>query len=55
MKRLMSCIVLSGALLAPALGFAQISCVRGGLQRVVNLYVEAQTKGDPSSLPSRPV
>jgi hypothetical protein len=43
---------LSGALLAPAAGFAQqVSCARGGLQRAVNLYIEAQTKGDPSGLP----
>ena len=48
----LSWIVLSGALLAPAVGFAQqISCVRGGLQRAVNLYIEAQTKGDTSGLP----
>jgi hypothetical protein len=46
-----SCIVLSGTFLAPALGFAQISCVRGGLQRAVDLYIEAQTKGDTSGLP----
>ncbi len=53
MKRFsFSWIVLSGALLAPAVGFAQqISCVRGGLQRAVNLYIEAQTKGDTSGLP----
>src|SRR5205814_2741627 len=29
----------------------QISCVRGGLQRAVDLYVAAQTKGDTSGLP----
>jgi len=46
-----SWIVLSGALLAPAVGFAQISCVRGGLQNAVDLYIEAQTKGDTSGLP----
>ena len=53
MKRFaLSWIVLSGALLAPAAGFAQqISCVRGGLQRAVTLYIEAQTKGDTSGLP----
>jgi hypothetical protein len=44
-------IVLSGALLAPTVSFAQISCVRGGLQRAVDLYIEAQTKGDTSGLP----
>jgi hypothetical protein len=43
---------MSSALLAPAVGFAQqISCVRGGLQRAVDLYIEAQTKGDTSGLP----
>jgi hypothetical protein len=46
-----SWIVLSGALLAPEVGFAQISCVRGGLQNAVDLYIEAQTKGDTSGLP----
>ena len=52
MKRFTSSwIVLSGALLAPAVGFAQISCVRGGLQRAVDLYIDAQTKGDTSGLP----
>jgi hypothetical protein len=44
-------IVLSGALLAPAVGFGQISCGRGGLQRAVDLYIEAQTKGDTAGLP----
>lgn len=44
-------IALSGALLAPAVGSAQISCVRGGLQRAVDLYIEAQTRGDTSDLP----
>jgi hypothetical protein len=43
--------VLSGALLVPAVGSAQISCARGGLQRAVDLYVAAQTKGDTSGLP----
>jgi hypothetical protein len=46
-----SWILLAGALLAPAVGFAQISCVRGGLQNAVDLYIEAQTKGDTSGLP----
>jgi hypothetical protein len=44
-------IALSSALLAPALGFAQVSCSREGLQHAVDLYVTAQTKGDTSSLP----
>jgi hypothetical protein len=52
-KRLvLSWIVLAGVALAPAVSFAQqVSCVRGGLQRAVNLYVEAQTKGDTAGLP----
>ena len=44
-------IVLTGALLAPAAGFAQISCSREGLQRAVDLYIAAQTTGDTSGLP----
>ncbi len=44
-------IVLSGALLAPMVGSAQISCARGGLQRAVDLYIAAQTNGDTSGLP----
>ncbi len=54
-RRTFSWIVLSGALLVPAAGFAQsaaqISCVRGGLQRAVDLYIEAQAQGDASTLP----
>ena len=49
-----SWIVVAAASLAPAVGFAQqVSCVRGGLQRAVNLYVEAQTKGDTAGLAAR--
>ena len=44
-------IVLTGALLAPTPGFAQISCSREGLQRAVDLYIAAQTTGDTSGLP----
>lgn len=44
-------IVLAGALLVPAAGFADISCSREGLQSAVDLYIEAQTKGDVSGLP----
>jgi hypothetical protein len=52
-------ILLSGACLVPGIGSAQappganrsVSCVRGGLQRAVDLYLEAQTKGDVSGLP----
>ena len=44
-------IVLVGALLAPTKVFAQISCSREGLQRAVDLYIAAQTKGDTSGMP----
>ena len=44
-------IVLTGAVVAPTSGFAQISCSRDGLQRAVDLYITAQTKGDTSVLP----
>ena len=54
-----SWVVVAGALLAPAGTFAQppapqpisISCVRGGLQRAVDLYIEAQSKGNTTGLP----
>ena len=45
------CIVLAGALLAPTTSSAQISCSREGLQRAVDLYIAAQTKGDTSGMP----
>src|SRR5262245_63874266 len=45
------CLVLTGALLAPDAGFAQVSCSREGLQRAADLYIAAQTKGDTSGLP----
>jgi hypothetical protein len=53
MKRItLMWIVLIGALLAPTAGFAQqISCSREGLQHAVDLYIDAQTKGDTSGLP----
>jgi len=44
-------IVLIGALLVPITGFAQVSCSREGLQRAVDLYITAQTKGDTSGMP----
>ena len=44
-------IVITGALLAPTAGFAQISCSREGLQRAVDLYIDAQTRGDTSGPP----
>jgi hypothetical protein len=52
MKRIiLTCLVLTGTLLAPTDGFAQVSCTREGLQRAVDLYIAAQTKGDTSGMP----
>jgi len=52
MKRLaLISIALTGVLLAPAAGFAQISCSRDGLQRAIDLYIAAQTTGDTAGLP----
>src|SRR6185295_7927444 len=52
MKRIcLMWIVLTGALLAPTAGFAQISCSREGLQRAVDLYIAAQTRGDTTGMP----
>ena len=52
MKRItLMSLVLAGVLLAPTAGFAQISCTREGLQRAVDLYIAAQTKGDTSGMP----
>jgi hypothetical protein len=57
-RQVFSSIVLASVL--PATGSVQaqppaqpraVSCVRGGLQRAVDLYIEAQTKGDTSGLP----
>ena len=39
------------ALLAPAGGYAQISCTREGLQAAADLYIAAQAKGDIAGLP----
>jgi hypothetical protein len=44
-------VVLIIALFGSTAGFAQISCSREGLQRAVELYIDAQTKGDMSGLP----
>ena len=44
-------VVLAGALLVPTAAFAQISCTREGLQRAVDLYIAAQTRGDTSGMP----
>jgi hypothetical protein len=41
----------AGALLAPAVSHAQVSCTREGLRAAADLYVAAQTKGDIAGLP----
>jgi hypothetical protein len=41
----------AGALFGCAGGYAQVSCTREGLQAAADLYLAAQTKGDPSGLP----
>ena len=52
MKRIaLMSVVITAALLAPRAGFAQVSCSREGLQRAVDLYIAAQTKGDTSGMP----
>ena len=52
MKRIaLMLVVLTGALLVPTTGFAQISCTREGLQRAADLYIAAQTRGDTSGMP----
>ena len=43
--------LLTGILLIPMICTAQVSCVRGGLQHAVDLYLDAQSKGDIAGLP----
>lgn len=43
--------LVAGALFAPIIANAQVSCARGGLQDAVDLYIDAQSKGDTSALP----
>jgi hypothetical protein len=43
--------VLVAALWAPAASFAQVACTRDGLQAATDVYLAAQTKGDPSTMP----
>lgn len=45
------CLAVCGALFLPALGHAEVSCTRGGLQQAVDLYIAAQTSGDLSGMP----
>src|SRR5579863_7188422 len=47
----LKCAMLSAAILAPSAGFAQVACTRDGLQAATDLYIAAQTKGDPSGMP----
>src|SRR5580658_6535096 len=42
---------LAAALLAPGLGYSQVSCTREGLQAAADFYVAAQAKGDTNGLP----
>jgi hypothetical protein len=44
-------IVITGAVLVSPASFAQVSCSRAGLQKAVDLYLAAQTRGDISGLP----
>ncbi len=46
-------IMFFSVLLIPMISFAadEVSCQRGGLQHAVDLYIDAQTKGDISGLP----
>ena len=50
MKLKYLCLALCGAWLVPALSQAAVSCSREGLQEAVNLYLDAQAKGDLSGL-----
>ena len=45
------CLYVALGIALPALGHAEVSCTRAGLQQAVDLYVAAQTKGDISGLP----
>jgi hypothetical protein len=49
--RIVRSTLLLGALLAPAICSAQVACTRDGLQAATDLYLAAQTKGDPSGMP----
>lgn len=42
---------LAGSLLAPAIGWADISCTREGLKAATDLYIAAQSSGDTGNLP----
>jgi hypothetical protein len=44
-------IALAGALVAPVISYAEVSCTRDGLKAATDLYVAAQTSGDTTGLP----
>jgi len=46
-----NCMMLLAGLLTPMTSFAQVACTRDGLQAANGLYITAQSKGDPSSMP----
>jgi hypothetical protein len=50
-RSILKWMALAGALVAPAVCCAQISCTREGLQSAADLYIAAQTKGDVAGLP----
>src|SRR5688572_12407438 len=50
-RTVLMAMVLAGLLVAPTEGVAQVSCTREGLQRAVDLYIAAQTKGETSGMP----
>ena len=52
----MNCFILkwmafAGALLAPTVSYAEVSCTREGLKAAADLYIAAQTRGDIAGLP----
>jgi hypothetical protein len=44
-------LLFAGALMTPALSYAQLSCTRDGLKAATELYLAAQSKGDTSGMP----
>ena len=50
-RSIVTCLAFAGVLLAPAAGYAQVSCTREGLKAAADLYVAAQTSGDIAGLP----
>jgi len=51
MNRLSKWMVLSAAVLAAPASYGQVPCTREGLKAATDLYIAAQTKGDPSGMP----